>query len=52
MGLDARGCSGDIMSVGVGVLMVRLAVCKMCLRKECNAVFIAVDKAVRSGDVK
>ena len=40
------------MSVGVGVLMVCLAVCKMCLRKECNAVFIAVDRAFKSGEAK
>ena len=40
------------MSVGICVLMALLAACKVCFKKECNTVFIAVDKTVRSVDAK
>ena len=45
------------MSVGICVFMVLrstvlLAVCRVCFRKECNAMFIAVDKSFRSGEAK
>ena len=52
VGLNASGWLGDVMSVGICVLVVFLAACKVCFRKECNAMFIAVDNAVRSGDAK
>ena len=38
------------MSVGVCVSGVFLAACKVCFRKECSALFIAMDRVVRSGD--
>ena len=40
------------MSGGVCVFVVLLAVCRVCFRKECNAVFIAVDKVFKSGEAK
>ena len=38
------------MSVGMCVSVALLTACKVCFKKECNAVFIAIDKVVRSGD--